>query len=36
MYFSWQHIEELATLDIRPPCLREPPEHPLYVLHRDE
>lgn len=39
LYFSWQPVEELATLDIKPSCLREMlrdlPEHPVYVLHRD-
>jgi 8-oxo-dGTP pyrophosphatase MutT (NUDIX family) len=39
LYFQWKSVDELATLDIKPSCLRdmlrELPEHPLYVLHRD-
>lgn len=39
LYFSWQPLEKLASLDIKPSCLREMlrelPEHPVYVLHRD-
>jgi 8-oxo-dGTP pyrophosphatase MutT (NUDIX family) len=39
LYFQWKPVKELATLDIKPSCLqemlRELPEHPVYVLHRD-
>lgn len=39
LYFQWKPVEELATLDIKPSCLREMlhelPEHPVYVLHQD-
>jgi 8-oxo-dGTP pyrophosphatase MutT (NUDIX family) len=40
LHFSWQPIDELPTLDIKPSCLREMlrelPAHPVYMLHRDE
>lgn len=40
LYFQWKPVEDLATLDIKPSCLREMlrelPEHPVYVLHRDD
>lgn len=40
LYFQWKPLEDLATLDIKPGCLRqmlrELPKHPVYVLHRDE
>lgn len=39
LYFQWIPLQELPNLDIKPSCLREMlrelPEHPVYVLHRD-
>jgi 8-oxo-dGTP pyrophosphatase MutT (NUDIX family) len=39
LYFQWKTVEELASLDLKPSCLRELlrelPEHPQYVVHRD-
>lgn len=39
LYFQWKSVEELGSLDLKPSCLREMlrqlPEHPVYVLHRD-
>ena len=39
LYFQWKPLEDLATLDIKPSCLRdmlrELPEHPEYVVYRD-
>jgi 8-oxo-dGTP pyrophosphatase MutT (NUDIX family) len=39
LYFQWKPVEELASLDLKPSCLRELlrelPEHTQYVVHRD-
>jgi 8-oxo-dGTP pyrophosphatase MutT (NUDIX family) len=39
LYFQWKPVAELASLDLKPSCLRELlrelPEHTQYVLHRD-
>jgi ADP-ribose pyrophosphatase YjhB (NUDIX family) len=39
LYFQWKPVNELASLDLKPSCLRvllrELPEHAQYVLHRD-
>ncbi len=39
MYFQWKPVDELASLDLKPSCLREMlrelPEHTQYVVHRD-
>ena len=39
LYFQWKPVDELASLDLKPSCLRELlrelPEHTQYVVHRD-
>jgi 8-oxo-dGTP pyrophosphatase MutT (NUDIX family) len=39
LYFQWKPLSELASLDLKPSCLREMlrdlPEHTRYVIHRD-
>ena len=39
LYFQWKPVDELASLDLKPSCLkqmlRKLPEHAEYVVHRD-
>jgi 8-oxo-dGTP pyrophosphatase MutT (NUDIX family) len=39
LYFRWHPVERLGELDLKPVCLvdrlRELPDHPVYVKHRD-
>lgn len=39
LYFQWKLVNELASLDLKPSCLkqmlRKLPKHTQYVLHRD-
>ena len=39
LYFRWHPVERLCELDLKPVCLverlRELPDHPVYVMHRD-
>jgi hypothetical protein len=39
LYFQWKPVAELASLDLKPSCLRELlrelPEHTQYVVYKD-